>query len=118
MKKNIPAAILTCTLLFTSLATLAQDFLSSNLPIVIIKQHGKDINNAWLADVVVEMNVIDNGYGKRNYVYDNPNNYKGNIVCRIQGSSSIGLPKKSFRISTINAFNQQIPVPLLGMPAG
>jgi len=93
----------------------SQNFTSSNLPIVIINTNGQLIDSSWYY-VVVNMGIIDNGSGNRNNITDPYNNYSGNIQIRLQGSSSIQWPKKSYRITTLNAFFQPADVSLLGMP--
>jgi hypothetical protein len=98
----------------------AQAFSSSNLPIVVISSAGRGYNlpvDSFWYDTRVSMGIIDNGPGKRNAVNDPQNNFSGEIEIRVQGSSSVGFPKRSFRISTLNAMHQQAPVSLLGMPA-
>jgi hypothetical protein len=64
----------------------------------------------------VDMGIIDNGPGKRNNITDPFNNYKGKVSIKVQGSSSVGWPKRSFRITTLNAMNVGTDVSLLGMP--
>src|SRR5688572_8992621 len=107
-------------LLISSAFTWAQAFSSSNLPIIVISSAGKGhtvpVDSFWY-DLIVNMGVIDNGPGKRNNVTDPYNNYNGDVELRVQGSSSVGFPKRSFRISTLNALHQQNSVSLLGMPA-
>ena len=59
-------------LLSATFATIkAQNFESSNLPIVVINTEGKTIVDD--SKVNVKMGIIDNGAGNRNY-YKNPSN--------------------------------------------
>src|SRR5688572_5083149 len=112
---------LTAFLLFMQAApALAQAFNSSNLPIVILskREAWQQIDSAWDGfEIIVTMGIIDNGPGKRNNLSDAFNNYSGPVSIKVQGSSSVGFPKRSFRITTVNNLNQGIEVPLLGMPA-
>jgi hypothetical protein len=92
---------------------------SSNLPIVVINSQGRGyilpVDSFWY-DLNVSMGIIDNGPGKRNSIGDAYNNYNGEVSIRVQGSSSVAFPKRSFRFSTLNAAKQQVSVSLLGMP--
>jgi hypothetical protein len=94
----------------------SQAFSSSNLPIVMINSGGQLVDSAWY-DIVVNMGVIDNGLSSRNNVTDAFNNYNGKIKIRAQGSSSVMWPKRSFRVTLINAFNQHTDAALMGLPA-
>ncbi len=93
----------------------SQAFTSSNLPIIVINTNGQNLDAAWLYETV-SMGVIYNGPGIRNNVTDPHNNFNGNISIKIEGSSTVIFPKKSFRITTLNAFNLGTNVSLLGMP--
>src|SRR5438445_3374506 len=93
----------------------SQAFSSSNLPIIKISTHGYNLNNAWNY-VIVTMSVISNSPGNRNNVTDPPNNFVGDVEIKIQGSSTVIFPKKSFRITTLDAFHKNAAVELLGMP--
>ena len=98
----------------------AQGFTSSNLPIVVLTktEPWQLIDSAWDGfEIVVSMGIIDNGPGKRNHLTDPYNNYNGKISLKVQGSSSVGFPKRSFRITTLDALNRQTDAQLLGMPA-
>jgi hypothetical protein len=109
-----------CVLLLLRGELPAQQFTSSNLPIVVLsgqaKGHTIPVDSFWF-DQVVFMGVIDNGPGKRNNITDPYNVYNGDVVIRVQGSSTVGFPKRSFRVSTVNPAGQQTPASLLGMPA-
>ncbi|MVN76054.1 T9SS type A sorting domain-containing protein [Hymenobacter sp. HMF4947] len=92
-------------------------FLSSDLPIIVIDTHQKEI----LDDPKIEadMGIIDNGPGKRNLATDSFNNYTGKIGIETRGSSSQWyFPKKSFGVETRDAAGEDLDASLLGMPAG
>jgi hypothetical protein len=99
---------------------IAQAFSSSNLPILVLnkREPWQQIDSSWDGfEIIVSMGIIDNGPGKRNNLTDAFNNYNGAVSIKVQGSSSVGFPKRSFRITTVDAANQGVAVPLLGMPA-
>jgi hypothetical protein len=93
----------------------SQTFTSSNLPIVVLNTGGKNIDSK--DDVLIWMGIIDNGPGNRNNTTDAYNAYNSNITINIHGSSTVNLPKKSYKFSTLDAQNIDIDFPLLGMPA-
>ncbi len=101
-------------LLIASIDTVAQDFTSSNLPIVIIDTNGQAIKDE--DRIVAEMDVIDNGPGKRNYLTDTPNDYDGYISIELRGSSSQGFPKKQYALETQTETGENNNVMLLGLP--
>jgi hypothetical protein len=90
---------------------------TSNLPIVVIRSRPgpTPIDSAWF-DIKADMGIIDNGPGKRNSSTDVPNNFNGPISIRVQGSSSIMWPKRSYRINTLNMGEVPDDYSLLGMP--
>jgi hypothetical protein len=111
-------------LVFIFSTTHAQDFESSNLPIVVINTEGQTIVDE--PKVNVRMGIIDNGPGNRNY-YRNPfnnnqpdpfNNYDGTIGIEFRGSSSQSFNKKPYGFETreLNSTTSK-KVSLLGMPA-
>lgn len=87
---------------------------SSNLPIVFINTLGKKIEDT---DIVVNMGIVYNGAGQRNYISDPWNNYNGKTRIHIRGSSTRHLEKKSFSLELSDAFGNELNVPILGMPA-
>lgn len=105
------------------ISTQAQNFESSNLPIVVINSDGKTIVDE--PKVNVKMGIIDNGAGNRNY-YKNPfnnnlpdpfNNFDGTVGIEHRGSASQFFPKKPYGFETRDGTNKSIKVPILGMPA-
>jgi hypothetical protein len=94
--------------------SLAQFFESSNLPIIKINTHGGIILNT--PKIIAEMQIIDNGPGKRNDRTDTANNYSGNIGIEYRGSSSQMFPKKSFGIEIRTKLGIDTTASLLGLP--
>ena len=93
------------------------DFTSSNLPIVLIDTHGKDIRNS--TRIVADMGVVDNGPGMRNTIDDPFNNYDGKIAVEIRGSSGQWKkwPKQQYGFETQTESGDNNNVSLLGLPA-
>ena len=103
-------------------SAFAQTFTSSNLPIIVITTGGQTI--ADNPKVNVNMGIIDNGPGNRNY-YRNPannnqpdpfNNYNGTVGIEHRGSSSQFFPKKPYGFETRTETGDDLKVSLLGMP--
>jgi hypothetical protein len=101
----------------------AQNFESSNLPIVVINTEGKTIVDD--PKVNVKMGIIDNGAGNRNY-YKNPlnnnlpdpfNSFNGTVGIEHRGSASQFFPKKPYGFETRDGTDKSIKAPILGMPA-
>ena len=93
----------------------SQSFSDSNLPIVVLNSGGQNLDSA-MTDIIVWMGVIDNGFGSRNYLSDPFNAYNGKISLNLRGSSKMFQPKKSYKISFLDSLNQNINMPILGMP--
>lgn len=89
-------------------------FTSSNLPIVSINTSGQTIVDD--PRIVVNMGIIYNGPGVRNYLTNPFNNYNGLVNIELRGSSSMSFPKKSYSFETQNAADVSINVSLLGLP--
>ncbi len=103
-------------------AAMAQNFESSNLPIVVINTEGKTIADD--PKVNVKMGIIDNGPGNRNY-YKNPlnnnlpdpfNNFNGTVGIEHRGSASQFFPKKPYGFETRDGTDKSIKASILGMP--
>lgn len=89
-------------------------FTDSNLPIVVI-----NTGSGVIADdpkIMADMGIIFNGAGNRNYMTDSFNNYNGKIGIEYRGSSSQGMPKKSYGFETWDVNGNSIDSSLLGMP--
>lgn len=100
----------------------SQNFVSSNLPIVVINTEGQAIMDN--PKVNVKMGIIDNGPGNRNY-YKNPNNnnqpdpfnhYYGTVGIEHRGSASQFFPKKPYGFETRDGTDKSVKVSMLGMP--
>ncbi len=105
-------------LLFTAilycLGLCAQAFTDSNLPIIVINTGGQTIQDD--IKVNVDMGIIDNGPGIRNYMTDPYNDYNGTIGIELRGSTSQQYPKKSYGVETRDSIGLKLNVSLLGMP--
>ncbi len=105
-------------LLFTLLAVVSLfaqvEFVSSDLPIVIIDTKGAEIPDD--PKIQARMGIIYNGPGLRNNVTDPWNNYDGYIGIEIRGSSSQMFPKKQYGIETTDSLGEDLEVSLLGLP--
>ena len=104
----------------------AQTLTSSNLPIVIISTDKNPNTNQPLqivdnSRVLASMKIIKRPDGSRNFYTDRTTaeflNYDGRINIEIRGSSSQGLSKKPYGLTTLKADNvTNNNVSLLGMP--
>jgi subtilisin-like proprotein convertase family protein len=88
----------------------------SNLPILILNTNSQTIPDD--PKIIVDMGLIDNGYGNRNHISDPYNAYNGKIAIEVRGSSSQMFPKKSYGFETRSSANNSLDsnVSLLGMP--
>jgi hypothetical protein len=98
----------------SSFQIIAQNFSSSNLPLVVITTNGQQIKDD--PKITANMGIIWNGSGKRNTINDPKNNFDGKIAIEIRGSSSQMFPKKGYGFETKSAALLDIDVSLLGMP--
>lgn len=90
------------------------DFVSSNLPIVVINTAGgATIPNEPKIDA--SMGIIYNGVGVRNYLSDPFSEYSGNIGIEVRGSSSQMFPKKQWGFETRDNFGIRNDVTLFNM---
>jgi hypothetical protein len=115
MKRNLQFLLSVIFFLSALNTGTSQTFTSSNLPIVVINTNSQNINTAWQY-IIVNMGVIDNGAGNRNYLTDPFNHWSGPIEIKLHGSSSVNYPKKTYKIHTLNAQFQKAEIALLGMP--
>ncbi len=102
-------------LLFLNTVLGAQSFTDSNLPIVVISSGSQNIDSAY-SKQIVSAGIVDNGPGNRNHLSDPFNDYNGKIEIKVHGSSSSWLAKKSWTVTTVDASDNKLDVPLLGMP--
>ncbi len=90
-------------------------FDGSDLPLIMIHTNSATIQ----ADVkvMVDLGIIDNGPGQKNYATDAYNNYNGKAGIEYRGSSSMMFPKKNFGFETWTPEGMDTAYSLLGMPA-
>jgi hypothetical protein len=122
----INSKIALVTLLISVFSIEAQTLTSSNLPIVIISTDKNPNTNQPLeirdnTRVGASMKIIKRPDGSRNFYTDRTTteflNYDGRINIEIRGSSSQGLPKKPYGLTTLESDNvSNNNVSLLGMP--
>jgi spore coat protein CotH len=93
----------------------AQPFISSDHPIMVINTNDQTI----IRDdrIMVDMGVISNSNGQRNFMTDNFNHYNGKASIRYRGQSSMMFPKKSYALDTKHSDGEDFNFPLLGMPS-
>ncbi len=92
----------------------AQEFISSNLPIVVINTMGQEIVDE--PDIVAKMGVIYNGPDQINNVTDPLNNYNGYVNIEYRGQSSQEPDKKPFGAETADSLGNDIDASILGFP--
>ncbi len=95
-------------------SSVLNDYLISNLPIVIINTEGVEIPDE--PKITGHMGIIDNGPGNINKQIDPFNNYDGMIGIELRGQSSQMFPKKAYGFETRDSLGENLNVPLLGMP--
>lgn len=94
---------------------LAQEFTSSNLPIVIINTNGENIVNE--PKVTANMKIIFSEDGSRNFIDTDTYHYDGDIGIELRGQSSLNLfPKKGYGIETRKSDGSNKNVSLFGFP--
>jgi len=113
-------------LIFKVVTLSAQNFSSSNLPIVIINtgNYPNSTDKYEILDepkIIASMVILYRPDSTRNNLSDSLNNnyinYKGKIGIEIRGSSSQVLPKKSYGLTTLKSDNvTNNNVSILGMP--
>lgn len=106
--------MISCSVTFGNNPATYIPFVSSNLPIVVINSGSNAIQDE--PKTMADMGIIYNGVGNRNYMTDPFNNYNGKIGIEYRGSSSQGMPKKSYGFETWDVNGNAIDSSLLGMP--
>jgi hypothetical protein len=116
MKTQKLRILLFTFLLFTCNIAFGQptDFLTTNLPIVIINTNGQTIPDE--PKITAQMGIIYNGPGEMNNQNDPANNYNGKIGIEVRGQSTQMFPKKSYALETRDNSGGNLNVSLLGMP--
>ena len=104
-------------LFFVASSKAQVNFMSSDLPIMVIDTEGAvDIPDE--PKIVAQMKLINNGNGQKNLITDPGNDYDGRISIEIRGSSSAALfPKKGYGFETQLEDGANNNVELLGMPS-
>jgi hypothetical protein len=96
-------------------ATAQVNFISSNLPIVVISTNGQEI--PLDTKITAQMKVLYKGPGIRNYLNDQPSDYNGLIGIERRGSTSdFFSDKKPYSVETRDAEGEDLDFPLLGLP--
>jgi hypothetical protein len=94
------------------------NFVSSNLPIVMLDTNGEEIPNE--PKISASIKIIKRPNNERNYVTDQNNNnfvdYEGPIQIEVRGSSSSLFSKKQYALTTYDDAGEKDNVKLLGMP--
>jgi len=111
MKKLLTALLTACT----CLPVLAQDFSSSNLPIIIINANGQEVVDD--PKITADMSIINNGAGQRNNVTDPANEYQGKIGIEYRGQTSQMFPMKSYGLELRDNAGNSINESLFGLPS-
>lgn len=90
------------------------EFISSNLPIVIIDTYGQTIRNE--PKITASMKIIHNKETGINYIMDVANVYNGKVGIEIRGHYSASLPQKPYGFETRDDAGNNLNVSLSGMP--
>ena len=94
---------------------MAQEFTSSNLPIIIIDTNQETIVNE--PKVTANMKIIFNEDGSRNFKDSETFHYDGFIGIELRGQSSLSLfPKKGYGIETRESDGSNKNISLFGFP--
>jgi hypothetical protein len=100
---------------FISAVCCAQNFTSSNLPIVVINTNGQTIPDD--PKITADMGIIFNGAGVRNNLADAYNHYNGKVGIEVRGKSSQSFPMKSYSVELRDVAGASVNKSILGMPA-
>jgi hypothetical protein len=88
--------------------------IKSNLPLLLIDTRGQTILNE--PKITASLEVIDNGPGLLNTIFDDPTDYDGNMGIEIRGQSSQMFPKLGYGIELWTKAGADTSAGLLGMP--
>jgi hypothetical protein len=90
-------------------------FAGSYHPLLVLETNGATLQ----ADIkaMVDMGIIDNGPGNKNYLTDPWNDYNGKAGVEYRGSSSMMFPKKNYGFELWTPQGIDTAYSLLGMPA-
>ena len=112
---NDIGAVNSWSLTFSNMPAYPFNYISSDLPIVIINTSGQTIPDN--PKILAHMGIIDNGIGNRNHITDNFNIYNGNIGIELRGSWSQTFPQKQYGFETWDALSISFDTTMMGMPA-
>jgi hypothetical protein len=101
-------------LLVPSTGVPAQEFSSSNLPIIVIDTYGQPIQDDPKTEA--HMGIIYNGSSARSNLTDPFNDYDGKIAIELRGNSSQTFNKKPYGFETRADDGTEAVVSLLGLP--
>ncbi len=86
----------------------------SNLPIILIDTHGKEIGLSDYTSAGIQ--IFENGTDHRTRLTGTPS-YSGRAGIKLRGSSTLVRPKKGYRIELLSKSGDEAPSRLLGMPS-
>jgi hypothetical protein len=98
----------------TAGALHAQEFTSSNLPIIVIETQGQSIKDD--PKIIAHMGIIYHGPTTRSNMTDEFNIYDGKIAIELRGNSSQSFNKKPYGFETRTEEGNDAVVSLLGLP--
>ncbi len=107
--------LLSWSLTFGNNPATYQSFSSSNMPIVVINTNSQTIQQT--GKITVDMGIIYNGIGVRNYLTDPFNNYNGKVGIEVRGNYSASLPQLPYEFETRDINGNNLDTSLLGMPS-
>jgi hypothetical protein len=87
---------------------------STNLPLILIDTHGKDIVNE--PKIIADMKIIYKGNNEKNTLTSTPNIYNGKVGIEYRGMYSQSLPQKPYGFETLDDTGNEKNVSLLGFP--
>jgi hypothetical protein len=90
------------------------DFVSSELPLVVIDTDGRGIPND--PKISATLGIIYNGEGQENRITDPYNEYNGFCGIELRGQSSLSFDKKSYGIETWDAAGNDVDASFLNFP--
>ena len=118
LRSDMLRTILFLIALCGALPIIAQDntvaFITSNLPVIVIKTNGQDIVDD--PKIEVDLGIVDNGVGMQNTPTDVFNVYNGKMGIEIRGSSSQMFPKKQYSVELHDDLGNDNETALFGFP--
>jgi hypothetical protein len=102
------------SLLFFSAIGQQVTLTSTNLPLILIDTHGKNIANE--SKIVADMKIIYLGNNERNTPSTTPTIYNGKVGIEYRGHYSQSLPQKPYVFETLDMEGEEMNVSLFGFP--